>query len=73
MLDNKANRLKEKVILRIFDAAHMNMKMAYEKWKRSIEIRKIIDALTAEKKKLLIETLNNAIGNSVNGKLRIIL
>ena len=55
------------------NTAHINKKDAFNQWKNWCEILRIKESLTAEKKKTMIETLNQLLGNSASSKLRIVL
>ena len=73
MLDDKENQLKEQALSKIMLNAHHNLKDAFNKWKNQAEILSLQDALTNEKKKLMLDTLKSFVGNSTHSKLRIVL
>jgi hypothetical protein len=72
-IDDKENKIKEKAILRIIMNSHHNLKDALNKWKNQSEIIGMRDALTNEKKKALLDSLNQFLGNSLTSRLRMVL
>ena len=57
----------------MIDNHMLNLRQAFNKWRQGTQLQNLADAMTAERKKLLLNNLNKFMGNNNLALLRLVL